>query len=162
MALLDLSTLIIPDIPQGSWAKYKYFIITEQPFMNWQLDDYVYIPDMNKTFVSNLCILTCETNVLKLYNDNGIMTIIPQHDTQDYDEPIFTRNIYNYELKNWECLENFFWNYAQAKSMLDYIKEKCGYVRGFNNKEFNLIKPQGHFNDINKNLKKHGGNENGK
>ncbi len=161
MALLDLSKLIIPDIPKGNAYKYGYYIIAEQPFINWKDDDFIYVPSAKKEagLVVNLSVQFCETNILKLFEDKNGPVIIPEHDINDYQKPIFTRYI-EYELATWECPENFFWSYGQAVGVLNYIKEKCGYVKGFNNENFSLIKPTGHFDNISKDLKTTGGNNN--
>lgn len=148
MALLDLSTLELPNISKGNYSSYKYFIITEQPHMCFKDDEFVFIPGSNKTLVANLYVIVCETNILKMFYDEDRLVIIPAHDVNEYGRPIFTRPIYDYELKEWECPENFFWSDNQALAMLDYIKKKCGYIKEFDNKEYSLIQPYGHFNKL--------------
>ncbi len=148
MGKLDLSTLDLPTILKGDFCSYKYFIIAEQPYMNLSNDEFIFVPGLNKNFVTSLYVAVCETDILKLFYDKDRMVVIPQHDADEYGKPIFTRPIYNFVLKDWECPENFFWSYNQAQEMLNLIKKKCRYRIGFNNNEFSLIKPYGHFNNF--------------
>lgn len=155
MALLDLSKVIVPDIPKGNAFKYGYYIIAEQPFISYKGDDFIYVPfaDKEAGLVVDLSVQFCETNILKIFDDKTGPVIIPQHDINDYQKPIFTRYI-EYDIKLWECPENFFWSQAQAQGVLDYIKKKCGYVKGVADGKFSVIDPVGRFDNMFKDLKK--------
>lgn len=137
---------------RNEYGEFIYYILVENQIWNSnEPTNYVCVPNLGKTVVSSIVVQKCATDNVLVYNCDKELLVIPEHDKQCYGSPIFTsihsysssRDDYDYP---WNVPENFFTTYEQAKGMLEYLKQRYGFIEEFDNKKYSRICPVGMFN----------------